>query len=324
VPAAGEPVEPRDPAARSATPLITDRPQDFLAAAASLPDEPYSAATANRVLLVSPVGFRLDDESRRDNRYMATGSVSEERALAEHRALAEALAGSVEVVGFAGHGSTPDAVFPNNVFATAPGRLVVGRMRSPIRRLEAARSDIRDYLEREMRYRTLDLSQRDDLVAELTGPLVIDHRRGIGYCGLSQRCDRAGAAAMHEAFGLRLSLVFELQSGEYHTNVVLTVLAGRAVLLHPPSFVDPAVPEAICELYADHAVRLSDGEKEAFVANSIALDGDEVWMSARAEAALEPATRQALERWGFRLRSVALDEIEKSGGSLRCCVAELY
>ncbi len=40
---------------------------------------------------------------------------------------------------------TPDAVFPNNVFATAPGRLIVGRMRHPVRQREAERADIRGF-----------------------------------------------------------------------------------------------------------------------------------------------------------------------------------
>jgi N-dimethylarginine dimethylaminohydrolase len=31
-----------------------------------------------------------------------------------------------------------------------------------------------------------------------------------------------------------------------------------------------------------------------------------------------------LARAGFAVREVALDEIEKAGGSLRCCVAEIY
>jgi len=31
-----------------------------------------------------------------------------------------------------------------------------------------------------------------------------------------------------------------------------------------------------------------------------------------------------LETAGFELRGVPLDEIEKAGGSLRCCVAEIY
>src|SRR5690606_30672657 len=183
---------------------------------------------AREVLLVSPRGFRLAEESRRDNRYMAAGGADEARALAEHRALAAALAGSVAVTVLDGDPATPDAVFPNNVFATAPGRLVVGRTRHEVRRREAARADVRA-LFTARGYEVVDLSGRDDLVAELTGPLVVDRARGIGYCGLSERCDRAGAAAMHDALGLALTFVFALAPGEYHTNVVLSVLAGRAV-----------------------------------------------------------------------------------------------
>src|SRR6185312_6443401 len=56
----------------------------------------------------------------------------------------------------------------------------------------------------------------------------------------SERCDMAGARAMHDAFGLRLMFCFELAQGEYHTNVMMTSLAGRAVILAPDGFADPA------------------------------------------------------------------------------------
>ena len=280
--------------------------------------------SARGALLVSPHGFRLAEESESDNLYMAHGAATvEERALAEHTALARAIASTLPTVVFAGDPATPDAVFPNNVFATSPGRLVVGRMRHAVRRREAERADIRAHFAA-LGYDTVDLSGRDDLVAELTGPLVVDHARAIGYCGLTGRCDRAGAEAMHAAFGLALTFVFSLRPGEYHTNVVMSVLAGRALLIHESSFADPEVPLAIAEPYGERVLRLTDDEKAAFVGNSIALSPDEVWMSARAAAALAPERRATLEGWGFRLRSVELAEIEKAGGSLRCCVAEIF
>jgi hypothetical protein len=129
---------------------------------------------------------------------------------------------------------------------------------------------------------------------------------------------------MHEAFGLALTFVFELASEEYHTNVVASVLAGRALVIHEASFVDPEVPRAIASVYGERVLRLSDAEKNAFAGNCLALAPDQVWMSARAEAALRPESRRALESWGFAVRSVPLDEIEKAGGSLRCCVAEIF
>jgi N-dimethylarginine dimethylaminohydrolase len=40
--------------------------------------------------------------------------------------------------------------------------------------------------------------------------------------------------------------------------------------------------------------------------------------------ALAVCYRETLASAGFRLISVEMDEIEKAGGSLRCCVAEIY
>ena len=71
-------------------------------------------------------------------------------------------------------------------------------------------------------------------------------------------------------------------------------------------------------------VELTAAQKADFAGNCIALSDDAVWMSTRAAAALAEVQRQQLAEAGFTLRAVALDEIEKAGGSLRCCVAEIF
>ena len=75
---------------------------------------------------------------------------------------------------------------------------------------------------------------------------------------------------------------------------------------------------------APQVLWLEPAQKNAFAANCISLAEGSVWMSARAADSLRPDQRLQLERAGFALRSVELDEIEKAGGSLRCCVAEIY
>ena len=134
----------------------------------------------------------------------------------------------------------------------------------------------------------------------------------------------AGARAMHEAFGLKLTFCFDLAPGEYHTNVVLSVLAGRAAVVAPDGFADPAVARAIAAFYAPHAVELAPAQKQAFAANCLAMRPDEVWISAAGAAALDAAQREQLGGAGFSLRPIPLDELEKAGGSLRCCIAEVY
>lgn len=302
--------------------MIATTPAAFLAAEPQrLPAQ--RSPTMAAALLVSPVGFRLCPEPV-DNLYMQATAIDPGRAMAQHHAVVEALgACGVAVLVVPGREGLDDAVFPNNAFGTAPGRFVVGAMRHPSRRAEAAREDLRALFTGTLGRELIDLSTQD-CVAELTGPLVIDRARGIGLCGLTQRADEAGCAAMHAAFDLALTFRFALQASEYHTNVVLSVLAGRACVIHPGSFVDPEVPAAIARLYEGRTLVLSDEEKAAFVANCIAVTGHDVMMSARASRALRPASRAALEAWGFRVCAVEVDEFEKAGGSLRCMIAELF
>ncbi|MGH8182748.1 MAG: arginine deiminase-related protein [Rhodanobacteraceae bacterium] len=306
--------------------MITTSPAEFLATCTRLPAIAEARTTAKAAFLVAPAADGFATESARDNRYMRLDAGFDvARALLQHAALAQALRVDVPVVTFPGDPETPDAMFPNNVFATAPGRLIVGAMRHAVRQREAARGDIRGFFRDVMDYTEVDLSRRADCVAELTGSLVIDHARGIGYCGLSERCDMAGAGAMHDAFGLRLTFAFELAKGEYHTNVVMASLAGRGVILASDGFADTTVPRAIAQAHDGRAIMLAPEQKRAYAGNAITLSGDRVWMSEQAASSLTHAQRAVLTTdWGFALGSVPLDEIEKAGGSLRCCVGEIF
>src|SRR5262249_20824358 len=159
-----------------------------------------------------------------------------------------------------------------------------------------ARADIRNFFRELLHCEILDLST-ESFSAELTGALVIDRARSIGFCGLSERCDVAGARAMHEAFALKLTFCFELARGEYHTNVVLAVLTSRAALIAADGFADPDVVAAISEVYAPRVIGLDPAQKAAFAGNAITLSADTVWMSARAAASLTGVQRALLADW---------------------------
>ena len=303
--------------------MITRDPSRFFAFAAhSAPNA--ARAVPKAVFLVAPEGMSLAAESAQDNAYMAMAErIDADAALAEHRALATALSVHVPVVTFPGDAATPDAVFPNNVFATAPGRLVIGHMKHAVRQREASRRDIRGFFTEALGRREIDLSRQPG-IAELTGSLVIDRARNLGYCGLSERCDEAGAAAMHAAFGLDATLVFDLAPGEYHTNVLLQIYAGRLAVACPEGFAAPEVARAILDFHAPHAVALGREAKLAYAGNGLAVAANAAFLSARALAALGAEERAAFARAGFTLHPVSLPEIEKAGGSLRCCVGEIF
>ncbi len=281
--------------------------------------------TMSAALLFSPDGFRVEDESAIDNRYLAVGeSVDPERAHAQHRDLANTIKRcGVPVVTIPGDPDLPDGVFGNNAFATIPKRMVIGAMYHPTRRGETKRKDVRALFEEVMGYTVVDLSVRD-LVAEMTGPLVIDRLRGIGFCGMTARVDELGSIAMQEALDLRLTLRFDLGPSEYHTNVVMAVLSGRATVVHEASIAEPGMGEILEKIYPDAVLRISDEEKLGFVGNCIAVTPDDVLMSQRAADSLTPASQDFFSKHGFRVHAVDVSEFEKAGGSLRCMVTEIY
>lgn len=286
--------------------------------------EPELPSCAKGVYLVTPEAFSLAAESAQDNVYMdMQQSVSSDIALAQHMKLVRSLSAILPAVAFSGRPDTPDAIFPNNVFATARNTIIIGHMRHPVRQAEADRSDITGFFCDVLHYKLCDLRQQPG-ICELTGSLIIDRARNIGFCGLSERCDEVGARAMFDAFGLKACLMFDLAPSEYHTNVVLSILASRAAIIAPSGFADETVSNSIAKFYAPHVVVLSSKEKNAFAANAITLSENTLWMSQRAADSLSEANQEILKHARFSVCAVDLSEIEKAGGSLRCCVGEIF
>lgn len=275
-------------------------------------------------MMVEPESFYVNAQSALDNHYMdLSAEADSDRARKQFRNLVALIRDvGTEVVVFPGNPKTPDDVFPNNVFGTIPGRLCIGSMRHPIRQAEAERKDIPAYF-RQRGYEIVDLRERD-CVAELTGVLILDRARRIGFCGMSNRVDQAGVEAMHEAFDLRVTFCFELTPDEYHTNVVFSVLAARACVLYAGSCMNLAAPDAVEAAFPGRTLLLDRSEKEHFVGNCISLTNEDLFMSQQAADALRPDSRATLESWGFRIHSTELDELEKAGGSLRCMVAKIF
>ena len=304
--------------------MIVNSPEDFLQQLDSGAFPVEETAIPKAIMMIEPAEFHVCDESAGDNLYMdLDGPADSAKALQQFNQLVELVEQQgIPVKVFPGNVETPDAIFPNNVFATTRQNFIIGHMLHPVRQKEAQRQDVRDYFA-SRGYQTIDLSV-EDCITELTGPLIIDHARRIGFCGMTGRVDQAGLDAMQSAFGLKMIFAFDLKPDEYHTNVVMTILAGRACVICSDAFADPAVPEAIAAAFPQRTLFLNQAEKNAFAGNCIALNQQDLFMSATGLAALRPQSRQALESWGFRIHSTPLDEVEKAGGSMRCMLAEIF
>ncbi len=284
------------------------------------------AASMKAAFMVSPVGFRLDQQTAQDNEYMLMDQqVDVKLAMYQHQQLARAVTDvGVPVITFPGSADTPDAVFPNNAFATSHNkRYVIGSMKYENRQKETERQDIRKFFGELLGYEKYEINHAD-AVAELTGVLVPDRARNIGFVGMTERVDDAGAKALDEAFATDLMFQFDLTDGEYHTNVVMACLAGTACVIHKGSFADPAVVDAIADFYSDRTLFISDEEKLAFAGNCISVTDKDVFFSQTALDVLSDVSKNKLNSWGFVLHGVEVSELEKAGGSLRCMIGEIF
>lgn len=284
------------------------------------------ASAMKAAFMVSPVGFSLDEQTASDNEYMQMDQQTDaDLAIVQQMNLARKISDcGIPVMTFPGSTETPDAVFPNNAFATAHGnKYIIGAMLHENRQKETERKDIRMFFDEMLGYEKHHI-KREEGIAELTGVLVPDRARNIAFCGMTERVNDAGAKAMHEMFDLDLMFQFDLAEGEYHTNVVLACLAGKACMIHAGSFADPEVPAAIAEYYKDKTIFLTDEEKLAFAGNGITITENDLFLSQTAFESLAQDKKDKLESWGFNLHHVQVSELEKAGGSLRCMVGEIF
>lgn len=296
--------------------MFTVDPASFRDAWADVPPD-FGPATLRRALLVGTEGFGFSAESATDNAYMAAARIDPGRAAVQHAGVVRRLMDlGVPCDVLPGLPGLEDGIWPNNVVVTTPTRAVIGSMRHPVRRREAERADLRALVSRG---RTLvDLSAGP--VVEQTGVMVLDRTRGIAIIGGSSRVDIAGARAVHDALGLRLTLFTPLVAGEYHLNVVCASLAGRVWLVHPGSFADARAVDALAACAP--VLALDDAEKASWAGNCLAITEDVTLFSAT--ASLRSATVAGLADHGIRPAFVDVSELELGGGSLRCLIAELF
>ena len=184
--------------------MIVKTAKDFLNVVSQKKFPIKQAATMKAAFMVSPVGFSLDEQTAQDNEYMQMDQQTDVNlAIVQQMNLARKISDcGIPVMTFPGSEETPDAVFPNNAFATAHGnKYIIGAMLHENRQKETQRQDIRMFFNDMLNYEKHHIP-RESAVAELTGVLVPDRARNIAFCGMTERVNDAGAQAMYDAFDL--------------------------------------------------------------------------------------------------------------------------
>ena len=300
---------------------------------------------ASHVLLVEPVRYRFNPETRATNAFQTAPSPEEEERLSalaveEHHRLRDLLVRHGVAVTLARSlESSPDAPFCNNWFSThpaaggAPATLVLYPLLAENRRIER-RADLVTLL-RPAYPRLVDLSpnERKARFLESTGSLVLDHAARTAYAALSPRTDRSLAAEWAGQLGYRLVAFTAVDASGipyYHTNVMMFIghgLAGVSLeAIGSPE--ERKTVEARLREDGEEILPLTRTQAASFCGNCLALAsgaGEPLFvMSSQAWRAFSPAERATLERHG-RILHTELSAFERlGGGSARCLIAELF
>ncbi len=298
--------------------------------------------SARNILLIRPSHFGFNEQTAASNRYQHDQGGPDVVRLArtEFNAFADRLSGAgINTIIFDDNPSvtTPDSVFPNNWVSFHPdGKVILYPMESALRRLERRR-DILDSLSIRFGFmvtQVTDLSEKENngVYLEGTGSIVFDHVRRVAYMAVSSRSDRTLFEHLCKELGY-VPMVFEtLHDGTpiYHTNVLMTVGTGFAVICHEV-IARPESRNQVLESFETSnriIIEITPAQMASFAGNMLEVQGKNgepfIVLSESALKSLKKAQLRALEQHGTLL-DCPVPVIEKvGGGSVRCMMAEMF
>jgi hypothetical protein len=312
----------------------------------SLADRPTDRQTSRHVMMIRPVAFAGNPQTRASNAFQQVDSDNEDAAnqaaaLREFDGLTAALenAGvSVHTFDDTPEPHTPDSIFPNNwVSFHADGTVVLYPMLAENRRLER-RLDLIEALSAKHGFhaaRVIDLTRHEHTgrYLEGTGSLVLDRIHRVAYACVSPRTDLDVLGDFAQQLDYDI-VAFEAHdaSGQalYHTNVLMSVGERFAAVCLEAIRADERGGVLSQLRGSGRAVlELSHEQMNAFAGNMLelgsSLTGSVVAMSERARDALTAEQRATLEAHAGPIVAASIPTIEKlGGGSVRCMLAEVH
>ena len=304
--------------------------------------------TTNTILMIRPVGFRMNEQTAVNNYYQKVlDNVLPEtvnaKAQEEFDAYVEKLRGigvNVVVVDDTNDYDTPDSIFPNNwVSFHENGYVGLYPMFAENRRHERregvlhALEDAGFVIEHIMDYRS---AEDEGLFLEGTGSLLLDRENKKAYCALSPRADEELFIEFCEDFDY-FPVVFTAnqtvdgkREAIYHTNVMMCLGETFAVICLECIDDKRERKNIVKHLQEDgkEVIRISEAQVNNFAGNMLQVKGKDdkryLIMSQAAYDSLSPAQINIIEKH-CEIMSSSLDTIEAcGGGSARCMMAEVF
>ena len=303
--------------------------------------------TTSCILMVSPDSFGYNVQTAGSNSFQNKPEYDNDtlrkKALEEFKGMTKKLTSEgIDVLVLSNDTEyyVPDAVFPNNWFATyEDGTVMLFPMLSENRRLERSKDTITEVMESSgfaiNRYIDYSEYERQGLILEGTGSLVLDRKNNTVYAIESERTN----SILFERYCNEMNIpesnrVFFHANDEqgnpiYHTNVIMSVGDGFAVICSE-CIESRERNEVLSKLrYSGlEVIDITYNQLKNFCGNILnvkSVNGESlIVLSASAMWNFDDNQVKALQKYG-RLVEVNINTIESvGGGSARCMIAEIF
>ena len=304
--------------------------------------------TTNVILMVRPVGFRMNEQTAVNNYYQqelvdtlpATINAKAQREFDDLVIKLQNNGVVVIVVDDTETPSTPDSLFPNNwISFHQNGDVALYPMFAENRRLER-REDVLEILESKgfVIENIVDYTEaeEEEIFLEGTGSMILDREHSIAYCALSPRADEELFIEFCEDFEYTPLLftanqtVNNQREAIYHTNVMMCVAEQFAIICLAAIDDKKERKNVVKHLRESgkEVIDITEQQVNAFAGNMLQVIGKNnqrfLVMSSAAYQSLRKDQLQKIEKYNPIIQS-SLQTIETcGGGSARCMMAEVF
>lgn len=296
----------------------------------------------HRVLMVRPQAFGFNAQTASTNAFQQSPEQAQsvhQQALKEFDAMVDLLRSNdieVMVIDDTLHPPKPDSIFPNNwISFHHDGTVVLYPMMAENRRAERQIPVLETLQKHYTVTEVIDLThfELEGKFLEGTGSIVFDYTNKIAYAARSPRTDEHVLQELCSRLGFR-PLIFNAvdESGQpiYHTNVVMTVGSGCAILCLD-AIQDDADQEKLLHSFErtqHQVIAISYAQMRMFAGNMLEVNTQTgepvVLLSRKAYESLLPGQLDALSKHAEPV-PISIPVIEQvGGGSVRCMVAGVF
>lgn len=299
------------------------------------------------ILMVSPETFAYNRQTAGSNSFQNKPELDDkslrDKAIEEFNGMTKKLIQNgidVYVLGNDTEYDLPDAVFPNNWFATyEDGTVMLFPMLSENRRLERDRDSLEEVFAssgfKMNRYIDYSEYEKQGLILEGTGSLVLDRKNNAVFAIESERTSRLlfdkYCNEMNIPLGNRVFFHANDNMGKpiYHTNVIMSIGDGFAVICS--ECIEPGERRQVLTKLEELRLEIVDitySQLQNFCGNILNLKNNNgeslIILSASAMWNFEEKQAEILQKYG-KLIEVNINTIESvGGGSARCMIAEIF